>query len=75
MSRGARKCDRCGKLYESYLRENKKLMPHGHGGHCMNAIVALNLDESGKYYSGEPIDFCGECLTEFEQFLKAGKKD
>lgn len=61
----AKKCDRCGKLYEEYNTEknNKKI----------NGIMTLNLDFQRRYYSHTPFDLCPECKDSFEEWL--GKKN
>ena len=61
----ARKCDRCGNLYESYNTENnaKKI----------NGINTVNIDAQGKFYSHKAIDLCPECKESFDMWLFAGK--
>lgn len=61
----AKKCDRCGKLYEPYNGENdcKKI----------NGIMILNIGIRGKYYGHGPIDLCPKCKESFNQWLFAGK--
>lgn len=68
MSRAERKCDRCGKLYESYYKENKKLMLHRRG-YRVNAVMAINLRDDGTYEKGKEIDLCQECLKGFIEFM------
>ena len=60
----AKKCDRCGKLYEEYNtnKNDKKI----------NGIMTLNLDFQRKYYAHRPLDLCPECKDSFEEWL--GKK-
>lgn len=53
----AKKCDRCGKLYEQYNSKNDKKNPNG--------IMILNLDAQRKYYSHGAIDLCPGCMKEF----------
>lgn len=61
----ARKCDRCGNLYEPYNTENnaKKI----------NGINTVNIDTQGKFYSHKAIDLCPDCKDQFEGWLFAGK--
>lgn len=56
----ARKCDRCGKLYEGYNLKNDINNP--------NAIVCINLDEDNKYWSRVARDLCQDCIEEFKQW-------
>lgn len=62
----AKKCDRCGKLYEQYNdREDK---------HNINGVLTLNIDSVRKYWSNDVLDFCPECCNEFVSWLKKGKE-
>lgn len=58
----AKKCDRCGKLYEEYNTEknDKKI----------NGIMTLNLDFQRKYYAHTPFDLCPECTDSFNKWLE-----
>ena len=58
----AKKCDRCGKLYESYNTTNDSKN--------INGIMTLNLDDLRKYYSHKPLDLCPECKDAFEEWMK-----
>ena len=60
----ARKCDRCGKLYNEYKRPEND-------GKC-NAIMITNLDEDRKYWKQPLLDLCPECMDEFEKWMKVG---
>lgn len=62
----ARKCDRCGKLYEHFtgLKKNKE---------NANAIITIDKDLEEKYWSRKSYDFCPECMNEFIKFLGGGK--
>lgn len=51
----AKKCNCCGKLYESYT--NTRMLRTG-----VNGIAFANIDESGRYISGYTVDCCPECL-------------
>lgn len=58
----AKKCDRCGKLYEEYNTE--------HDSKKINGIMTLNLDFKRKYYSNTPLDLCPECTDSFNKWLE-----
>lgn len=53
----AKKCDRCGKLYEEYNSKNDEKNPNG--------IMVLNLDYKRKYYSHTAMDLCPDCMKGF----------
>lgn len=60
----ARKCDRCGKLYEPYnLKDDSK---------HINGIIFVNVDEQRKYYDHGIIDLCPDCSTEFINWFQNG---
>ena len=61
----AKKCDRCGKLYNPYNIKND--------AKNINGIMTVNIDLYGKYYSNKPKDPCLECKDSFEEWLFAGK--
>ena len=59
----AKKCDRCGKLYEHY--------PIGNRSGNYNAIILARRDFNGKLlYERDATDLCPECMTEFEEFME-----
>lgn len=61
----AKKCDRCGKLYEHYPPD-KKLKANG--------LRLCYIDEHGNYNSfGPAIDLCPECMKAFNEFMIKGK--
>ena len=63
----AKKCDRCGKLYEEYnTKEDYKKI---------NAIALLNIDCRGKYYLHELFDLCLDCKDSFDEWLANKNKD
>lgn len=62
----AKKCDRCGKLYEGYNTNND---PKN-----INGFMTLNLDDKRLYYSHKPYDLCPDCKDSFEKWLKEGNK-
>lgn len=60
----AKKCDRCGKLYEHYPKGNKSQS---------NAIRKIQRDAFGgiaNTIQNSVIDLCQECMDEFEKFMK-----
>lgn len=61
----AKKCDRCGKLYEEYntVCDSKNI----------NGVMLLNLDSHGQYYSNKTLDFCPNCKDSFENWLHGTK--
>ena len=62
----AKKCDRCGKLYEVYnSRNNSKEI---------NGIILANFDEHGEYYADVKVDFCPDCKGSFDAWMAAGEK-
>ena len=61
----AKKCDRCGNLYEHY--QKSKLAPN-------NAIRRVYKNEFGNISSqDDTIDLCEKCMSEFENFMMKGK--
>ena len=60
----ARKCDRCGKLYEFY--------PVGHKSQC-NGVQRIYREKSGCLRYEESLDFCPECMAAFDEFMINGK--
>lgn len=51
----AKKCDICGKLYESYnVKSDSK---------NTNGIMFLNIDNQQKYYSNQIMDCCPRCMA------------
>jgi hypothetical protein len=65
----AKKCDRCGKLYEHYPKGNKSQS---------NAIRKIQTDAFGgtvNAYSEWMMDLCQECMYEFERFMTPKRKE
>lgn len=58
----AKKCDRCGKLYELYNLESD---PKN-----INGLLTLNIDYKRSYYTQNLIDLCPECMNSFDKWLK-----
>ena len=59
----AKKCDRCGKLYEHYPMVNKTEW---------NAIRKIQRNPVGDTVNSAytpAIDLCPECMNEFEKFM------
>lgn len=52
----AKKCDRCGALYEQYNLKNNPMN--------INGIMFLNLDGSQQYFGHKPSDLCPKCSDE-----------
>lgn len=66
----ARKCDRCGKLYEHYsgiakFKQDRKA----------NGFILIDRDTDNRYWSRDTFDFCSECMQELLNWLKGGKKN
>lgn len=62
----ARKCDRCGKLYEYYPKGNKIQS---------NGVQRIYREKSGCLRYEESLDFCPECMNAFDEFMTGGKFD
>ena len=61
----AKKCDRCGKLYEHYPTSSKQQY---------NAIRRLCKNENGGITSeGVSFDLCPKCMESFDKFMIKGK--
>lgn len=69
----ARKCDRCGKLYESYSVKNKAFMEDGSRKE-INSIMLIDLGDNGNYWPQETKDLCPECMEQFLKFWKMEDK-
>lgn len=63
----AKKCDRCGKLYECW--------PIGNVPGVYNAITRLRKASNGSLLTqaSESIDFCPECMEAFNKFMRIEK--
>ena len=61
----AKKCDRCGKLYEQYNSKNDRKNPNG--------IMVLNLDSQRRYFTHNALDLCPDCMKEFQDWMKEVK--
>lgn len=59
----AKKCDRCGKLYEHY--------PIGNHTGVFNGIKRVRKEDVGRVcYEEMSIDLCPECMDKPNKFLK-----
>lgn len=61
----ARKCDRCGNLYETYNTKNDKTK--------INGLITINLDDNQKYFGHWAMDLCPDCMREFQNWLNEVK--
>ena len=59
----AKKCDRCNKFYDTYGVKNDK--------NNTNAIMFVNADKNGHYFSHGSTELCPECMNEIKEFVKA----
>ena len=57
----AKKCDRCGKLYEQYNSKNDRKHPNG--------IMVLNLDSQRRYFTHNALDLCPDCMKGFQDWF------
>lgn len=57
----AKKCDRCGKLYEQYNSKNDRKNPNG--------IMVLNLDSQRRYFAHNVLDLCPDCMKGFQDWF------
>ena len=57
----AKKCDRCGKLYEQYNSKNDRKNPNG--------IMVLNLDSQRRYFTHNARDLCPDCMKGFQDWF------
>ena len=64
----AKKCDRCGKLYECW--------PIGNIPGVYNAIARLRKADNGSIqtYGSTTMDFCPECMNDFGRFMTRVEK-
>lgn len=62
----AKKCDRCGKLYEQYNSKNDRKNPNG--------IMVLNLDSQRRYFTHNALDLCPDCMKGFQDWFGEAKQ-
>ena len=63
----AKKCDVCGKLYESYNIKYDSKKPNG--------VKFLSIDNNGKYFSYEALDLCPECMKSIMSYIESLKEE
>jgi protein-arginine kinase activator protein McsA len=61
----AKKCDRCGKLYEHY--DGSKEFKNAERA---NAVLLIDSDLDNKYWSRKSFDLCPNCMRTLEVFIK-----
>lgn len=69
----AKKCDKCGKLFEHYDGAKKFKDTER-----ANAVILIDRDLDEKYWRRKTYDLCPECMGEIEGFFNKGngtKKD
>lgn len=66
----AKKCDRCGKLYEDYAG-SKVFKDNGKA----NGVILIDRDLDNKYWSRDTYDLCPECMGILMDYLKGVKND
>lgn len=69
----AKKCDKCGKLFEHY--DGVKKFKNTERA---NAVMLIDRDLDEKYWTRKIYDLCPECMGEIEEFFNKGngtKKD
>lgn len=65
----AKKCDRCGKLYEESILE-RKMNKQAAGIFYWNGISLILMENIGRKFSHKMIyDLCQECLDELDIWL------
>lgn len=62
----AKKCDRCGRLYEHY--DGRKAFPKS----LSNSIGLRDTDIDGTCWRRDHFDLCEDCMTKLESFLYGG---
>lgn len=63
----AKKCDKCGKLYEHY-DGNKEFK----NTERANAVFLIDRDLDNKHWSRKTYDLCPDCMKKLEEFLNGG---
>lgn len=67
----ARKCDRCGKLYEQYEgKTNYRELSGANGVKLIDVYMSDNGYDNRKRY-----DLCPECMAKLVAFLNGGNHD
>jgi hypothetical protein len=65
----ARKCDRCGKLYEQYKGEKEF-----RNSEKANAIRFLDFDIENDFHSRRTVDLCPDCMGKLVRFIDFGEE-
>lgn len=63
----AKKCDRCGKLYEHY--DGSKAFKETERA---NAVFLIDRDLDNKHWSRNSFDLCPDCMKKLEEFIHCG---
>ena len=63
----AKKCDICGKLYETYNVCRNPNKPNG--------LQLLSIDDKREFYSYSLIDCCPECMESIKNHMESLKGD
>lgn len=59
----AKKCDRCGRLYEHY--DGQKVFPKS----LSNSLELRDTDCRGSIWPQDRFDLCKDCMTKLESFF------
>lgn len=70
----AKKCDRCGRLYEPYHCKDDALMPRLGSGNSVNCIKFYNELQSHRI-GGQTVDLCPECMAALIAWLRSSELD
>lgn len=62
----AKKCDRCGRLYEHY--DGRKVFPKS----LSNSIELRDTNIAGICWRRDCFDLCEDCMAKLESFLYGG---
>lgn len=60
----AKKCDRCGALFEIYNTKDNEAKPNGY--------MLVNIDARGEYWKHNVRDLCPACMGRLQAFLLGG---
>lgn len=61
----ARKCDRCGKLFEAYVKR-----PNDEKASAYNELELKTVWIDGNWCEAEEYDLCDECSKELQDWLR-----
>ena len=62
----AKKCDRCGRLYEHY--DGREAFPKAQS----NSLELRDTDLKEEFWQRDRFDLCEDCMTKLESFLYGG---